>query len=122
MRSLSNARGFTFVEVLATLLFLAILVPVVSEALTLSSRAAVVSERSALAVELAENKLNELVLNNTWIASEQSGDFGTEWSGFRWEMTQNSWDIESMTQLGVKVYYQVQGREHSIQLNTLVSN
>jgi len=41
--------AFTFVEVLAAMVFMGILMPVVISALTLSNRAAVTAERSAMA-------------------------------------------------------------------------
>ena len=50
--------------------FLAILVPVIVGALAVSNRASLVAERSALAGELGENKLNELQLNDAWTAAD----------------------------------------------------
>jgi len=113
--------GFTFVEVLAAMLFLAILVPAILQALTLANRASEVSERSAIAAELASNKLGELTLNDAWSNADAKGDFGNEWPGYRYEVTQATWDVDSMTQLSVNVFYPVQGKERSLQLVTLVS-
>ncbi len=113
-------RGFTFVEVLAALAFLAILMPVIVSGLTISNRASVVSERSALAVELAENKLNELLLNNAWATGETRGDFGQDWPGYRWELSRDTWDVDSMINLTLDVFFTVQGHEHSVRLSTLV--
>ena len=48
-----GGRGFTFIEVLAALLFLAILYPAIVGGLTISNRASVISERTAVAAELA---------------------------------------------------------------------
>ena len=113
--------AFTFIEILAALVFLAILVPAVLEGITLSSRTSVLSERSAVAGELAQNKLAELTLNDTWASSNASGDFGKDWPGYRWESTQATWDMDAMTLLTVKVYFPVQGREQSLNLSTLVN-
>ena len=71
-------HGFTFVEILAAMLFLGILMPVVIGALQVSNRAAVVSERSGVAGQLAENKLGELLLGDAWTSAGASGDFGTD--------------------------------------------
>ena len=114
--------AFTFVEILAALVFLAILVPAVIEGITLSSRASVLAERSAVAAELAQNKLNELTLSDTWATVGSGGDFGTDWPGYRWESTQSTWDMDTMTLLAVKVYFTVQGHEQSLGLSTLVSS
>src|SRR5438309_1626171 len=57
--ALKARGGFTFVEVLAALTFLAILVPTLLGALSIANRASVMAERSAIAGQLGENKLNE---------------------------------------------------------------
>ena len=117
--------AFTFVEVLAALLFLAIVVPTIVQALSLANRASVMAERHALAGELAENKLNELVLDNTWAnAPAPRGDFGADSPGYRWEMKTANWAADTvnvMTELAVDVYFTVQGHEYSVHLSTLVS-
>jgi len=113
--------GFTFIEVLAAMLFLAILVPAILQALTIANRASEVSERSAIAAELASNKLSELTLNQAWTTAETKGDFGQDWPGYRYEVNQATWDVDDMTNLSVDVFYSIQGKERSLQLSTLVS-
>lgn len=115
------SSGFTFVEILAALIFLAILVPAVLEGLTISSRISVISERNAIAANLAQNKLNELTINGAWAAADAGGDFGKDWPGYRYEVTQSTWDMDSMTAVAVKVFYSVQGSEQSVSLSTLVN-
>src|SRR5690606_31032864 len=66
-RTNRKAAGFTFVEILASMLFLTILIPTVLGALAISNRASVVSQRSAVAMQLAENRLNELLAEGTWM-------------------------------------------------------
>jgi len=113
--------GFTFVEILAAMVFLAILVPAILQALTLANRASEVSQRSAIAAELASNKLSELTLNNAWTTSETRGDFGNDWPGYRYEVSQSTWEADNMTKLAVDVFYPVQGKERSLELTTLVT-
>jgi len=117
--------GFTFIEILAALMFLAILVPAIVGGLTLSNRISVLAERKVIAAELAENKLNEQLVGNSWLAgSSTSGDFGQDHPGFRWELTQESWQgdtMNQMTQLSMEVFFPVQGREHSVKLTTLAN-
>lgn len=113
--------GFTFVEILAALVFLGILLPVVVSALTLSNRAAVIAERSAVAVRLGENRLNELTLGNAWTSADARGEFGSEWPGFRWEFSRADWEAGDMTELAMNVFFPVQGKEHVLHLSTLVS-
>ena len=113
--------GFTFVEVLAALAFLGILVPVVVSALMVSNRAAEVAERSIVAAQLGENRLNEMIVESSWSSAGTRGDFGQDWPGYRWQLTQTSWTTGSMTELTMDVFFPVQGREQSIRLGTLAS-
>ncbi len=114
--------AFTFIEILAAMVFLAILVPAVVEGITLASRASAHAERGAVAAELAQNKLAELTLNDAWSGGESAGDFGQDWPGYRWELTQATWDMDSMTILTLKAFFTVQGREQSVSLSTLVGS
>lgn len=114
-------RAFTFVEILAALFFLAILIPVIVEGVTLSSRISVLTERGTIATELAQNKMCELTLGDTWVSADAAGDFGEDRQGYRWEVTQSTWDMDAMTLLAVKVYFTVQGVERSVTLSTLVN-
>lgn len=115
-----GCAGFTFAEVLAAMFFLAILVPVIVEGLSLSNRAGVVAERTALALRLADNQLNELLLDDQWAYAEQRGDFGDDWPGYEWTLSKLSWDEDTMVELTLEVVFSVQGREHRVRLSTLV--
>ncbi len=121
MRRLFHPHGFTFVEVLAALVFLGILIPVVISALTVANRAAVVAERSTIAVQLGENRLNELMLAAAWTTAESRGDFGQEWPGYRWELKRQDWQSGAMTELTLEVFFPVQGQEHEVRLTTLTN-
>lgn len=114
-------QGFTFVEILAAMLFLGILMPVVIGALLVSNRTAVLSERSNVAAQLAENQLAELQLDEAWTSASATGDFGTDWPGYRWELTKADWASGEMTELQLAVLFTVQGREHDVRLSTLVT-
>ncbi len=117
--------GFTFVEVLVALLFLAVVVPTIVSALSLSNRAGELAERGGTAGQLAENKLNEMLVNDAWQSAQgASGDCGTDWPGYRWQLTQTPWATDSasnMTELKVEVFFKVQGTERSVAVNTLVN-
>lgn len=117
--------GFTLIEVLAAMVFLAILVPAIMRAITIANRASVFSERSTVAAELAENKLDQQLVGNAWISGAAvKGDFGQDYPGFRWELSQTSWQGDTanpMTELAVEVFFPVQGKEHNLRLTTLVS-
>jgi type II secretory pathway pseudopilin PulG len=114
--------GFTFAEILAAMVFLAILVPVVIEGLMLANRAATVAERTAIGMQLGENRLNELMFDRLWASAPVRGDFGSEWPGYRYELSRRNWPMDSMVELTVRVTFDVQGRPHEIQLATLVDD
>jgi Tfp pilus assembly protein PilV len=119
-----RAGGFTFVEVLAAMLFLALVVPVIVSALAISNRTSLLAERGAIAAEMAENKLNEMLIGNLWQSAPSTrGDFGADLTGYRWEISTADWTGDTtnrLTELGADVYYTVQGREYKVHLSTLV--
>ena len=117
----SHRRAFTFVEVLAAMVFLGILMPVVVQALLVGSRAAEVAERSTIAAQLGENKLAELMLGDAWSTAATRGTFGADRTGYRWELTKATWESSAMTELTLDVFYKVQGTEHDARLSTLVN-
>lgn len=117
-----SSRGFTFVEVLAAMVFLGVLMPMVISALLVANRAGEAAERSATAMQLAENRLNQITLDTSWTTEGARGDFGDQWPGYRWELTKADWENGAMTELTMDVLYPVQGSEHSVRLTTLVSD
>jgi type II secretion system protein I len=117
----NRRSAFTLVEMLAAMAFLAILMPVVLSALMTSNRAGSMAERSTIAMQLGENRLNELMLGGEWSSAESRGDFGTDWPGYRWELAKSGWQNGAMTELTLEVFFKVQGNEHDVRLNTLVN-
>jgi len=102
------------------MVFVAIVIPAIVQGLTLANRAGAVAERQRLAVQLADRLLSELIVTNSWRTSESEGDFGESWPGFRWTLTDQPWSEDDMVELSVEVFFEVQGREHSVYLTTLV--
>jgi type II secretory pathway pseudopilin PulG len=120
---ISSAFGFTLVEVLAALLFLAVSIPAILGALSISSRAAEIAERTSLAGQLAENELGELIVaqSGTGRMAETRGEF-TDNPGYRWEATQETGALSPSDMLTIRVFFQVQGKERSVALSTLLSS
>src|SRR5579862_4318584 len=65
--------AFTLAEVLAAMAFMAILIPIVAECLTIASRAGEVAQRKSEAARVAERILNENIVTTNWNQSAQSG-------------------------------------------------
>ena len=115
-----RVSGFTFAEVLAAMVFIAVVIPVAMRGLATANRVGVVAERGGLATQLAEQKLNELVVTDEWRNSQKQGDFGEEYPGYRWILEDSAWEADTMKVVSVEVFFPAQGREYSVVLSTLV--
>lgn len=114
--------AFTFVEILAAMLFMAIVLPALIGGLTLANRASVTAERMSIAGQLAHNQMNDLMATGTWQTSTGKGEFGADYPGYRWEVTQDTWSYDSnntMSEVTMHVYFDVQGVEHEVKLTAL---
>jgi len=118
--SAGNSRGFTLVEMLAAMLFVAIVIPAAARGLIIANRAGVVAERKRVAAELADYILTEAIVTESWMDGYQEGDFGEERPGFRWVLEDQSWDEDTMQVVSVKVLFNVQETEYEVRLSTLV--
>ena len=112
--------GFTLVEVLAALLFMAILLPVTVEAVRIASRAGQVGERKAAASRIAERVLNELLITGQLLQNSGSGRIEEGYRGFDWTMRSESWSEDRMSLVTVTVTYEVQGQQFDVNLATLI--
>jgi type II secretory pathway pseudopilin PulG len=112
--------GFTLAEVLAAMLFMAIVLPAIVEGMAIASRAGVVAQRSREATQLADSLLTEKVVTGEWQDGDQDGDCEPDHPGFHWRLTTGDWSEDVMRLLTIEVTYTVQGRESSVRLSTLV--
>ncbi len=119
-RAPKNEAGFTLIEAMAAMLFMAIVVPIAIEGLVVANKTGIVAERKRVAVRLADFKLNEIVIEDLWLDAETDGDFGEEWPNYTWTMENGAWDSDTMEMVTVEVFYKVQGKEYSVRLSTLV--
>src|SRR2546425_815074 len=72
-RSVASTSGFTLAEVLAALVFMAIVIPVAVEGLQIANRAGQVAVRKGEAMRVADRILNESIVTTNWSKSGQSG-------------------------------------------------
>jgi type II secretory pathway pseudopilin PulG len=145
-------EGFTLVEVLAALLFMAIVIPVALQGLQIASRAGEVAQRKTQAARVAERILNENIVTTNWTQSSQSGTVLEGTREFRWSLLNQPWSQNTTNQipagtaasgqlasgqpkvsalatsqstmslLSVEVVYAVQNRDYSVRLSTLVNS
>jgi competence protein ComGC len=121
-----NRSAFTLAEVLASLVFMAILIPVALGALSVATRAGEVAARKGEAALVAERVLNENVATTNWNNSVQSGSVRQGVREFRWTLHNDPWNQDlsqnAMRQLSVEVTYTAQGRDYSVRMSTLVDS
>jgi prepilin-type N-terminal cleavage/methylation domain-containing protein len=123
LRGVNHRRhGFTLVEVLAALLFMAILLPVTVQAVRVASRAGQVGERKAAATRIAERVLNELQVTGGLLQNSGSGRIEERDRGYDWTMRSETWTEDHMNLVTVTVTYEVQGQEYDVNLATLVDS
>src|SRR5947208_6525931 len=101
--------GFTLAEVLAALVFMAILIPVALEGLHIASRAGEVAARKSEAALVAERVLNESIVTTNWNTTVQNGTVRQGVREFRWTLRNDPWDKDPnqtvIRQLSVEVTY-----------------
>jgi hypothetical protein len=118
--------GFTLAEVLAALLFMAIVIPAAIEALRIASLAGTVAERKGEAVRVAQRLLAENLVTTNWNQSAQSGTLTEGRRQFRWTMRTDPWNQDRnqnvILQLSVEVKYAAQNRDYSVRMSTLVDS
>jgi general secretion pathway protein I len=113
-------RGFTFIELLATLVLIGLVMPVAMQTVALCTSLSGQSRQRIEAATLARTKLCELIVGKLWRTGSQNGDFGDDWPGYRWTATQGTWSDPIVSQLDVTVVWTERGKERSVTLSTLV--
>ena len=118
-----HRRGFTLIEVMATLLILGIVMPPVIGGITLATRAASIAKHHNEASQLAQDKLSEILIGNEWQNGSESGDFGSDWPGYRWASSVSNWAQDTtgagLQQIDLTVTWTEQGREQTVTLSTI---
>jgi hypothetical protein len=99
---------------------MAIVIPIALQALSVSARAGDIAARRPMAERLAEQLLNEAIVNRKTNVGVNKGTREQEGVSFEWVVKTDIWSRESMRLLTAEVSYRVQGREHSAALSTLV--
>ena len=111
--------AFTLVEVLATLVLAAIILPVAMRGISLATAAAGHARRQMEAASLAEGTLAELLVADAWQGADLSGDYGPEWPEYRWNVEVEDWEGTVLQQVTVRVEWTERGTQRSLSLSTL---
>lgn len=116
----SRSKGFTFIELLATVVLIAVIMPVAMGGISLCTSLAGQSREQIEAATLAKAKLTELVVGKSWETGDKSGDFGKDRSGYRWAAEVSDWTDPTVRRLQLTVFWQSRNRQRSVTLSTLV--
>lgn len=115
-----RAGAFTLVEALATLVLMAIILPVAMRGISLALAAAGEAKRQAEAASLAESKLAELRATGAWKGSDLAGDFGDEHPNYKWKAAVENRDGASLWELEVAVMWTGRGGTRTVTLTTWI--
>lgn len=119
-RRARRTRGFTLVEVLATLVLLGIVLPVAMRGVSMAMAAAANARRTAEATMLAEAKLNELVADGTWASGSLAGDFAPDKPEYQWSCLTSTRDY-GLTEVAIRVTWTSRGQVRELIVATLAS-
>ena len=122
--------AFTLAEMLAAMVFLAIVIPVVIEGLSICSRAADVSYRKIIATRIAERLINEALIsqnsqNYATATASRYGNTNVANIQFSWKVQPGFWKIDTRNQIQqytAEVNFQAQNHNYAVELTTLVGN
>lgn len=121
-----RGAAFTLAEVLAALLFMAIVVPVAMEGLHIASLSGSVAQRKGQAARIGQQVLNQSLVLTNWNQSIQSGTTTEGQRDFRWTLRTDPWAEDpsqsTMRQLSVEVSFTAQNRDYTVKLSTLVDS
>ena len=113
--------GFTLAEVLAALVFMAIVIPVAVQALRIGARVSESALRKDTATRIARQALSEAVITASSTGGSQRGSVTENQVNYQWEVRSEAWQVSQLRLLTAKISYAVQGANQHIQLTTLSS-
>ncbi|MFZ9746925.1 MAG: type II secretion system protein [Opitutaceae bacterium] len=116
----SARRAFTLVEVLASLMLIALVVPVAMEAMAVASRAGELGRRKAAAVRVGERVLGELLAEGQLTTGATSGVAQEGPFEYPWSVRLENWPEDALQQVTVTVTFSVRGAPQEIALATLL--
>ena len=116
-----HTAAFTLAEILAAMLFLAIVIPAAVEALHVASFAGDVAARKGAAARIADRVLSESIVTTNWNAGTQSGTVTEGTEDFHWTLTSQNWPVDTMQLLTADVTFSAQGHDYSVESSTLAN-
>ena len=117
----ARRQGLTLVEVLATIVMVAIVLPAAMQGISACLSASRDARQRSEASALAEAKLNEILATGDWQFGSLSGEFGEGWPDYRWGAGSAAWASDAtMAEVYVRVTWANRGLQREVVLTTLV--
>ena len=118
-------RGFTLVEALASLMLIAVVLPLVIQGVNTAAKSAADYDRRATAMMLAQSQLEEAILAEAWTFGDTDGVFdevhGEEADQYTWTLAATDWgDGLNYQELTLTVIWNSGGEDQSLRLKTVV--
>ena len=115
-----HQSAFTLAEVLAALMFMAIVIPVAIEAMHVASLSGEVAARKGAAARIADRVLNGTLVTTNWDSGPQDGTVSEGALDFHWKLTSEDWKQTSLKILTAEVTFDAQGKDYSVKLSTVI--
>ena len=115
--------GFTLVEVLVTMVMMAIVLPVVMRGISLATNAASLAKHQAEAAQLGDQLLNEMSMvlaNGEAFSYGSSGEFAD--TVYKWQLETADDTETGITTMMLHVIWSERGQDRSLALSTMVSD
>ena len=116
-----RSQAFTLAEILAAMLFMAIVIPAAVEAMHVASLAGEVAARKGAAARVADRILNESIVMTNWNLGSQNGTITEGAEEFQWTLTSRNWPVDTMQLLTAEVKFSAQGHDYSVTMSTLAN-
>jgi hypothetical protein len=120
-RNRNRGAAFTLAEVLAALMFLAIVIPAAVEALHISSLVGELAARKGAAARVADSILNQSLITTNWNRGTQSGTVTEGHLDYRWTLSTENWQQDQMQVVTAEVKFSAKGHDYSVKLSTLAN-
>jgi type II secretory pathway pseudopilin PulG len=120
-RANAARAAFTLMEVLAAMLFMAIVIPVAVEGIRIASLAGEVGQRKKIAARIGQSALDEMRSNTQ---TQNSGASGQVLEGpvtYQYTIRTEAWPEDAMLLATVDVAFTVQGKNYDVLLSTLLA-
>jgi len=114
-----SGRGFSIIEVLATLVLVGLVLPVAVDGILLSLATAGYARNQARAMALAQNIMTEMVAAADYQDAQATGRFEPIGPEYEWTAQWNDWDDPRLMQLTVTVVWQQRSEQREVAVSTL---